>query len=441
MIDRIGRVKKLVLAAASIIAAPLLICPGTAVAAEWFEYGSYPVILTSAGAVPEADEKARAKKLSEQLRLAKKGDPNAAYFLATAYEIGWGTKKSPPDAFVWLNKAVALGNLDAKVRLGVVTYTGQLGPRQDKSRAASLFREAAQSGNQDGQFNLASLLFAGDGVTQSHAEAMDLLKQYLAANGRLSKESYFMLGTMNWLGNGVPRNMTEAERNLRLAAAAGYALSKKMLDEWQIQKPPSPPERATYGFFADLMGTSLRQLNGNFWFPVFRDGPDTLNWAGNMYHFNGPLAGTYTCPDAQGCTTMGSFKIVGSELFIMPSNGGAMIKYTYYPAGMVTRQDGTGADQTITVWMTDRGFNEPQVRQLAEKAATINAQVAAAQQQRAQAAQQQAEARAAQEEAQWQAEEDRKNAEKAAQWAPFVDQMRSFNDSLAAKLQAKQAGH
>ena len=441
MIDRIRRTKNRALAAASIIAAPLLMCPGTAVAAESFEYSNYPVILTSAGAVPEADEKARAKKLSEQLRLAKKGDPNAAFFLVDAYTEGWGTKKSPPDALVWLNKAVALGNLDAKVRLGMDTYSARLGLREDKARAATLFREAMQGGNENGQFDLASLLFAGDGVIQNHAEAMDLLKQYLAANGGLSKEAYFMLGTMNWLGKGVPRNMAEAERNLRLAAAVGHTLSKKMLEEWQIQKPPSPSERATYGFFADLMGTSLRQLSGIFWFPVFRDGPDTLSWSGNLYHFDGPLAGTYTCPDAQGCTTMGSFKIVGSELFIMPSNGGAMIKYTYYPAGMVTRQDGTGADQTITVWMTDRGFNEPQVRQLAEKAATINAQVAAAQQQRAQAAQQQAEARAAQEEAQWQAEEDRKNAEKAAQWAPFVDQMRSFNDSLAAKLQAKQAGH
>jgi hypothetical protein len=104
------------------------------------------------------------------------------------------------------------------LNLGMLYANGK-GMARDYSKAAELYRQAADAGNLTAVNNLAVLYQHGRGIPQDHAEAVRLYRQ--CADAYIAVGQY-NLGTMYHRGIGVAHNDHEAVRWYRLAAAQNH---------------------------------------------------------------------------------------------------------------------------------------------------------------------------------------------------------------------------
>ncbi len=103
-------------------------------------------------------------------RSANKGFAIAQYRLGTLYERGLGTPADPARARVWYKRAADQGNVKAMHNMAVLSAgNGQAAP--DYASAAKWFKDAADRGLQDSQFNLAVLYENGLGVVKDQRTA------------------------------------------------------------------------------------------------------------------------------------------------------------------------------------------------------------------------------------------------------------------------------
>jgi len=96
-------------------------------------------------------------------REAENGDPEALFYLARAYEYGYGVT---PNIFVAARlyaQSAGLGHVDANLRLGKMNLMGDGLPR-DAARASNLFAFAARAGNPEATYLLAVQYLDGEGV-------------------------------------------------------------------------------------------------------------------------------------------------------------------------------------------------------------------------------------------------------------------------------------
>lgn len=102
------------------------------------------------------------------LKAAEAGDAVAQRIVGDFYLRGIGTAKSIIDAERWLGKAVEQGNTAAMVILG-----GHLAQSSSSNaeRAFLLFKTAAEAGNSDGQYNVATCYLKGFGVAADSVTA------------------------------------------------------------------------------------------------------------------------------------------------------------------------------------------------------------------------------------------------------------------------------
>lgn len=91
--------------------------------------------------------------------LAERGDPDAQYYVANAYEEGRGTQPDIKQAFEWYNKAAAQQHAAAQYKLGVMYENGQ-GVEQDLKQAMEWYKQAADNGNTPARERLNKAAFA-----------------------------------------------------------------------------------------------------------------------------------------------------------------------------------------------------------------------------------------------------------------------------------------
>ncbi len=156
-------------------------------AAQWFEFAAaqghkdaqYNLgILYLTGRGVETD---RDVAMQWFQRAAEQGHKDAQYNLGVSYLTGRSVERDPLQAVRWLQAAADQGQSSAVVALGLLRLEGDEGITQDQVAAARLFRQAADSGNPQGQYFLAVLFTRGLGVEQDPVEAYAWLEM---ASGR-----------------------------------------------------------------------------------------------------------------------------------------------------------------------------------------------------------------------------------------------------------------
>jgi TPR repeat protein/FixJ family two-component response regulator len=106
-------------------------------------------------------------------------------------------------------------------------YYGR-GVPKDYSMAAMWFRNAAEQGNANAQFNLARCYAFGQGVEQNRTEMLAWYRK--AAEGRQPEAQWF-LGRHYQRGDGVPKDLVEAAKWFRKSAEQGYAVAQDFLGD------------------------------------------------------------------------------------------------------------------------------------------------------------------------------------------------------------------
>lgn len=125
------------------------------------------------------------EKAAEFLRQAGfKGDPEAQFELARAYEKGFGVAQDASKALEWYNRAAGLDFADAINELGFLHYAGGLGVVPDPRRALGYFQRAAELGHPQAMFNYAALIDDGIVTGKSADDAATLLYRALRAGSR-----------------------------------------------------------------------------------------------------------------------------------------------------------------------------------------------------------------------------------------------------------------
>jgi localization factor PodJL len=118
-------------------------------------------------------------------RAALQGLAPAQYRLATLFERGSGVQQDKQEARKWYQRAALKGNVRAMHNLGVLL--AGLNP-PDYSHAAYWFRQAAEHGVQDSQYNLALLEERGLGLSEDASEAYFWFSVAAEAGDRDAKE-------------------------------------------------------------------------------------------------------------------------------------------------------------------------------------------------------------------------------------------------------------
>ena len=90
------------------------------------------------------------------LILAKRGDPGAQFYVASAYEEGRGVKKNLKQAFEWFNKGAANKHNGAQFKLGEF-YENGWGVKKDKGKAEFWYKTAEKNGSRLASKRLAQI--------------------------------------------------------------------------------------------------------------------------------------------------------------------------------------------------------------------------------------------------------------------------------------------
>jgi TPR repeat protein len=104
------------------------------------------------------------------VRLAEKGDIDAAYKLGNRYVKGFGIPKDYPAAIKWLSIASENGHMDAKYLLGIM-YGNGWGVKRDYRRAFDIFTEGAVLGISKFQVQLGVMYENGLGIREDKVRA------------------------------------------------------------------------------------------------------------------------------------------------------------------------------------------------------------------------------------------------------------------------------
>lgn len=192
---------------------------------------------------------------------ARKADAREAYGEGLAHFNGWrGREHSPDKAVGFMERAAELGETEAMLSLGQWYLSDTLGP-PDRVRAkawfqkaadaddidavfelgllaeedgnyveaASQYRRALDSKQDEGACGLARLLLEGKGVTQDVAEALEILE--LASSEYESAEAWYLLGVLYDEGRFVEQDRERAGGEFYFAAQQGHVLAQMRYGE------------------------------------------------------------------------------------------------------------------------------------------------------------------------------------------------------------------
>ena len=106
-------------------------------------------------------------------------------------------------------------------------YHNGLGVVQDYVEAIKWYRNAAEHGDAQAQYNLGIMYEKGNGIIQDYIEASEW---YRKAALQRNATVQFNLGFMYYFGQGVPRNYVQAYAWISIAASSGYDSAHISLD-------------------------------------------------------------------------------------------------------------------------------------------------------------------------------------------------------------------
>jgi len=148
---------------------------------------------------------------------AKKGDAEAQYALAVAFDAGDGVPEDDTQAVEWYRRAAEQGHMHAQHNLGVSFANGE-GVVRDLTETVMWYRRAAAQGNSISQYNLGLLYAIGQGpIRRDDGEALQWFR-LAAEQGHAKAQSN--LGAMFALGLGGEKNLVFAYKWFTLAAKA-----------------------------------------------------------------------------------------------------------------------------------------------------------------------------------------------------------------------------
>lgn len=201
--------------------------------------------------------------------LAREGDPEAQYQLASCYHSGYGVEENDSLAFVWAKKSaeqdypaglyflaycyetgkgcsVNMGNANflyekaydkamsranagdpsAQFVVGKIFDYGNGGVTQNQEVAVRWYRRAAEKGYPGAQFNMGNCCQLGEGVELNKGEAIYWYRQ-AALQG--DADSQYMLGLCYASGEGVTKNARKAIEWFKESSRQGHRLAQDIL--------------------------------------------------------------------------------------------------------------------------------------------------------------------------------------------------------------------
>lgn len=176
----------------------------------------------------EKDEK---KAVSLYEEAAERWDQDAQYLLGCCYAFGNGVEVDYEKAAEWLQKAIHFGyqNEHAKEVLELCKklisqdqqeVVEEGGNQEEDEDSIDVLKKAAKQGDAEAQYQLGHCYYSGDGVEESHLEA---LKWFRKAAEQGFARAQCELGNCYCTGNGIEENHTEAFKWYRKAAEQGDA--------------------------------------------------------------------------------------------------------------------------------------------------------------------------------------------------------------------------
>lgn len=158
------------------------------------------------------------------LPLAEQGHAEAQLGVGTIYDIHYHKIDANRDwdatkqlAYSWYLKAAEQGNTEAEWVVASLLETGS-GADQDLAQAAIWYRKAAEKGDAEAQYGLGMLYFDGRGIDQDRVKAFEWFK--LAAENGDTLASWQVAGSYE-CGDGVPADLSAAKLWYKKAAAHG----------------------------------------------------------------------------------------------------------------------------------------------------------------------------------------------------------------------------
>ena len=124
-------------------------------------------------------------------------------------------------AAAWCNKSQAKGNSRARLALALLYHLGR-GVIYSEDEAISWYQEAANHGDLDAIFNLATLYYKTGDFAKS-------FKSFLKAADNGDAQACNIIASMYQRGQGVQYNIDQAVQWYRKAANAGYAQAQNSL--------------------------------------------------------------------------------------------------------------------------------------------------------------------------------------------------------------------
>lgn len=189
--------------------------------------------------------------------------------------------KSPPatattttSPSVTLRQQATAGDAEAQAKLGLDLIKSK--SPTDKAAAIEWFRKSAEHGNADGEWNLGTAYFVGNGVSRDVSTGLDWMRRSLSdgsgnhmfmygmmlatfggdphqgmAWAHKSAEAGFAPGMMMWSmaelsgKNGIPQNKADAEQWMLRAAKTGSAFAQMALGHFYIDGTFGKPDVQT----------------------------------------------------------------------------------------------------------------------------------------------------------------------------------------------------
>lgn len=156
-------------------------------------------------------------------------DATNAFQLAYNHEHGINVQIDMEKAAFYYRQAAEGGLAEAQFNLGNLYLAGS-GVALNPAAAVEWFRKAAEQGLPAAQYNLANAYRTGQGVQQDFARA---LQWYRNAADRGMPQAQYNLGAMYGNGEGVPQDYAQAYYWLLLSAKQGYSEAHAYLDNFR----------------------------------------------------------------------------------------------------------------------------------------------------------------------------------------------------------------
>lgn len=147
------------------------------------------------------------------------GHAEAAEMAGTAYELGLGTAPDDRKAVALYRQAAVAGRPLAQNNLGAFFATGRGGLPRDNAQSVTWYLEAAARGNGWAQANLCVRYETGDGVEKNLDEALRLCRLAAAQDNPMGLNQ---LGWMYQRGSGVDKDLTQAFQLYQHSAELGF---------------------------------------------------------------------------------------------------------------------------------------------------------------------------------------------------------------------------